>query len=194
MATQLKQRKVRVSRAEIEKAREQILKGQTQTKKRHTAEEAVVSWGRDFWRGGIYCDSYGVAWGIDETLNTVRLGKTADVLEATRDIDRDNPGAVIKAVKDYQSVKDQACQSAMETKQVYMCHLDESIQVHGNGSAANHNRAILETDPQFLRLFDTLINHGYGVLTIQNKLKQNGYDIPYRTIGRWVKRRQPCLI
>ena len=46
--------------------------------------------------------------------------------------------------------------------------------------------ATFRKDPQFLASLDTLISKGYGVQTIQKKLKAKGYDVPYRTLGRWI--------
>jgi len=58
---------------------------------------------------------------------------------------------------------------------------------HGAGNC------LLRQSSQFLGLLDSLIAKGYGTPTIQSKLKEKGYDIAYRTLGRWIaqqKRRE----
>lgn len=184
MAT-TKQRRIRINRAEIQKAKQQILDNQSRTKKRQTPEHKreIRSWGADCWRGGIYCDPYGTAWGVDKSLKTVRLGRTDNILEATRDIDRDNPQEIIQATNHHR-----------DAEHFHECHsdVDMALPIIGHGDIPIV--ATFKTDPHFVGLLERLISQEKGLRTIRSELKTNGYDIPLRTLGRWVKQRQPCLI
>jgi hypothetical protein len=56
------------------------------------------------------------------------------------------------------------------------------------GQAAKPHRITFKNNPQFLRLLDSLIRKGRGVPTIQSELRANGYDVPYATLGRWIRK------
>lgn len=56
------------------------------------------------------------------------------------------------------------------------------------GRKRKSHRINLKKDPLFLASLDDLISKGYGIPTIQKELRAKGYDIPYATLGRWVKK------
>jgi len=92
MVTKTKTRRNRVSKAEIIKAREQLLKS-APVKQTIEKMNTQPKWGKDFWLSDrfpdnygddIYFDSYGIAWGIDTDKQNKCVGKTEDVLTIIR--------------------------------------------------------------------------------------------------------------
>ena len=173
-------KRVRITRRDIEKARQELaqVKEPVLTKPKVTGEKP--KWGKGFWFGLVYCDSYGHAW-IDN-FEPVYLGKTDEVIPYLRSkrIDGENVDIVLQAVKEFRT-----------EKKSQSCHL-----ATGNDATSmitpesNPNRATFKDNPRFLRLLDELISKGYGTPTIQKELREKGYDVPYRTLGRWVNKRK----
>ena len=44
------------------------------------------------------------------------------------------------------------------------------------------------TQKPILMLLDTMIRGGLGVDAMQVELKKHGYNVPYRTLGRWINK------
>ena len=158
--------RVRITRAEIEKARQELLE---QAEAEPTAKGKPTStepkYAKDFWRDGVYFDSYGSAWGLDENLNSICLGKTKEVLK------RENPFSREKV--------NHSCHSKLKNGR-------PSI----SGAGAKSVVATFRKDPRFLRLLEQLISKDLGIRAIRSELKVKGYEIPLRTLARWIKQQK----
>jgi len=159
-------KRIRLTRAEIQKAREELLQ---QSKARPAAKRKSISterkYPKDLWRDGIYCDSYGWSWGLDVKLNTICLGKTEQVLKRESSF----PGE--KA--------NHSCHSKLK---------NDAPSISSGG--AKSIVATYRKEPRFLKLLEHLISKGYGIRTIRSELKAKGYEIPLRTLGRWIKQQR----
>jgi len=162
----LKKQRIRLSKAEIDKAREELLE---QGKEKATAKQKPTStepkYAKDFWHDGVYCDSYGCCWGLDENLSTICLGKTEQVVKREISFPGDN--------------ETHSCHSKLK---------NDRPSISGGG--AKSIVATFRKDPRFLRLLDDLISNGFGIRAIHSELKTKGYQIPLRTVGRWIKQRE----
>jgi len=175
----IKKKRVRITRQDIEKARQELTQVKESPPVSPKAKEKP-KWAKDSWFGLVYCDSYGHAW-IDE-FEPVYLGKTDEIIPylKSRGIDGENVAIVLIAVKEFRTEKkSQSCHLATK---------DDATPVKTNG--ANPNRATFKDNPRFLASLDSLIVKGYGTPTIQKELREKGYDVPYRTLGRWVNKRK----
>ena len=74
---QTKRKRIRITRNEIAKARESL--GQEQRPRRKESPPSKRPKG--FWQDGTYCDGFGWAWGLDENLDSVCLGRTEQVIK-----------------------------------------------------------------------------------------------------------------
>jgi len=161
----VKKQRIRLSKAEIDKAREELLE---QGKEKATAKQKPTStepkYAKDFWHDGVYCDSYGCCWGLDENLHTICLGKTKEVLKRENSFPSDN--------------ENHSCHSKLKNNR-------PSISSGG----AKFVVATFKKDPRFLTIFEGLISKGLGIRATRSELKAKGYDIPLRTLGRWIKQR-----
>ena len=159
-------KRIRLTRAEIERAKQQLL---AQSEEKTTAKQKPTTtepkYPKDFWRDGVYCDSYGWAWGLDENLNTICLGKTEQVLKRESSFTRDN--------------ENHSCHSELRNDR-------PSISSGGAKSIV----ATFRKDPHFLKILRQLIAKGLGIRAIQSGLKVKGYEIPLRTLARWIKQRK----
>jgi hypothetical protein len=166
--------RTRVTRRDIERAREAILANGRVAKKAKAPKIARKSVSR--WYGLIFVDSYGGAW-----INDVFLGKVKEVLPVLRQhsIDLENSLAVLQAIKQFRSeIKSQSCHSNTKND-------DTPIMI----GSANFHRATFRNDPRFLASCEELISRGLGPPTIKKELKSQGYDVPYRTLARWIQQR-----
>jgi len=174
----IKKKRVRITQKEIEGARQELAQAKESPPTRPKAEREISKWGKDFWFGLVYCDSYGHAW-IDN-FKSVYLGKTEEVIPylKKRGIDGGNVGMVLQAAKEFQSEK--------ESQSYHLAMKDDVIPI--SIPSAKPNRITFKDDPPFLASLDELIAKGYGIPTIQKELKAKGYDVAYATLGRWVKK------
>lgn len=157
-----KHTRVRITRREIEKAREQLLQEESSKAKSISRERKYA---KDAWRDGIYFDSYGWAWGLNENLRTICLGRTKDVLKRRSSFASENES--------------------------YSCHSKLKTDAAGISSGgAKFVVATFKKDPRFLRLLEHLISKGYGIRAIRSELKAKGCEIPLRTLGRWIKQQR----
>lgn len=155
-------KRIRLTKAEIEKARQVLLREESSKSKSIPRER---KYGKDFWRDGVYFDSYDWCWGLDENLNSVCLGRTKDVL---------------KRESSFPSEKENhSCHSKLK---------NDAPSISGGG--AKSIVATYRKDPRFLKLLEHLISKGYGIRAVRSELKAKGYEIPLRTLGRWIKQQQ----
>ena len=179
--------RVRVTKVDIAKAREELL---SQPKVKRT-KETQSQYIRDKWLGVIYCDSYGLSWVADKSLKTVCVGRTDELLKAVQQnkIDVKNTIELFIFLKQFQTEKKNP-KPALEISGFDMCHSASSPAEDGITAVEKSICATFITDPKFLKLIDNLISEDFGILTIQSRLKRKGYEVPYRTLGRWVKGRK----
>jgi len=154
-------------------------------KKAKAAERRKKEAEKKDWYGLVYCDKYGWCW-IEDLEDgegkPVCLGRTEEFIPYLRErgIDGENVVSVLIASQEFLSErKSQSCHSAMEN--------DTTSIITPRPES---NRATFRKDPRFLSLLDGLIAKGYGLPTIQKELKAKGYDVAYRTLGRWVNKRK----
>ncbi len=136
------------------------------------------------WYGLVYCDSNGWASIVGNKLEAVWLGKSAELIPyfKGRHIDGENIDEVLIASAEFRSER--------KSQSYHLAMRNDAILVITPPSKSN--RIIFKKDPHFLRLLEHLISKGYGVPTIQTKLKAKGYSVPYATLGRWIKERGRC--
>ena len=159
-------KRIRLTKAEIERAKQQLLaqsEEKTTAKQKPTATEPKYP--KDFWRDGVYCDSYGWAWGLDENLSTICVGRTKDILKRESSFTRDN--------------ENHSCHSKLKNGRPSISSGDRRFVV-----------ATFRKDPRFLGLLEHLVSKGLGIRSTRAELKGKGYDIPLRTLGRWIKQRE----
>ena len=159
-------KRIRLTRAEIERAKQQLLaqaEEKTTTKQKPTATEPKYP--KDFWRDGVYCDSYGWAWGLDENLSTICVGRTRDILKRESSFTRDN--------------ENHSCHSKLKNNRPGISSGDRRFVV-----------ANLKNNPRFLKILRQFLAEGLGIRAIQSRLKVKGYEIPLRTLARWIKKQR----
>ena len=159
-------KRIRLSKSEIERQR-QLLLEQSKDKasigpKRIPVE---IRYARDFWRDGVYHDSYGWAWGLGERLNSICLGRTEDILKA----EKSKPG----------ENSSHSCHSKLEKNR-------PSI----SSGAGKSIVATFKKDPHFLRLLEHLLSQDKGIRATRSELKSKGYEVPLRTLARWIEQRK----
>lgn len=93
MVTKTKARRTRVSKADIAKAREQILIKPVLVKQTIEKTDTQPKRKKDFWLSTLYPDNYGddiyfsgdgLAWGTDANLESLCVGETENVLAIIR--------------------------------------------------------------------------------------------------------------
>jgi len=171
--------RVRITKAEIEKAKEKLLAGQKTTKK----QKSVRTY-KDFWYGLVYCDHQGLAVIATQDDNACILGKTEEVIKVLKEkkADKEDTMSILRAIREFE-----------EEKRSQSYHLATENSATGTiPLVQKSNRITFKNSPLFLRLLDSLIAKGMGIPTIQRELKAKGYDVPYATLGRWInKRKEP---
>jgi len=188
MPVAVKPKRIRVTRKDIETARYELLKQPKPVKPK--IEQEAPRYKKDFWYGWVYCDSNGWASIVGEqssegVLQGVWLGKTGEFIPylKSRRIDGENVDMVLQAAKEFWS-----------EKKSYSCHLAmESYTTPISIPPAKPIVATFKKDPYFLRLLERLISQGLGIRAISSELKSQGYEIPLRTLGRWVKERRGTI-
>ena len=179
-----KTKRTRVTRDDIAKAREELL-NQTATATdavESPVEERIPS-GR--WHGLVYCEPYSGAWIAtfkDGEAVNVYLGEEKEVLRILRasDVNLDDPLAVLNTINQFRREKETAS---------YHLRSENDGGAISIPSAKPH-RIIFKNAPSFLALLDALIAEGAGVPTIRKRLREKGYNVPYATLGRWIKKRK----
>jgi len=186
MVTQVsKTKRIRITRKEKEQAKQSIKKEREKAAKSKPIPSEPKKYGKETWHGGIYCDSYGKCCGLDSNLGTIPLGKIEDVLAAIegKDIDTHDGEAVLAAIREFRSGKDfHSCHSKLKNRR-------PRISPRGKKSIV----ATLKKDPDFVRLLEHLISQNLGIRAIHSELKARRYEIPMRTLGRWVRQRRDTI-
>jgi len=180
MAVATRRKRIRVTRKDIEAAREGLA---SQPKPaRRQAEREGPKYRKDSWYGLVCCDAYGHSWIndlVDGEAKSVYLGKTEEFIPylKDRDIDGENVLRVLNALQQFRSEMDShSCHLATKTD-------DTLVSTRGqNPIVAN-----LKDNPQFLRLLERLVAQDKGIRVIHSELADSGYSVPLRTVGRWVK-------
>ena len=132
------------------------------------------------WYGLVYCGDNGWTSIIGDNCQGVWLGKTNEIIPylKSKHIDGEKVDSVLMAVEEFWSArKSQSCHLATEVDAPYVFPLNKQS-----------NRATLLDNDTFRKLLEESIKEGYGIPTMQNRLKEAGYEVPYRTLGRWVKK------
>lgn len=83
---QTKRKRIRITRSEIQKAKESL--GQEKQPRHKEASRPQMPKG--FWQDGMYCDPHGWAWGLDEDLDSVCLGRIAELIKGGNPFPSDN--------------------------------------------------------------------------------------------------------
>lgn len=159
--TKTKHRRIRITRNEIAKARESLAQEQEPRRKEALCSKTP----KGFWQDGIYCDPFGWAWGLAENLDSVCLGRTEGVLKGEDSFQRG---------KDSDSGHSKLKNASTST----------------SGRPRKFIVASFKNSPHFLRLLVHLINSGLGIRVIHSELRAKGYEIPLRTLGRWIQRQK----
>lgn len=188
MPAAVKQRRTRVTKKDIETARRELLKQPKPI--RPKVEQEAPRYKKDFWYGLVYCDSNGWASIVGKTspegaFEGVWLGKTDEIIPylKSKRVDGENVDMVLQAAKEFWSEK---------KSQSYHLATNNNTPSRVRQKKGSH-RINLKKDPLFLASLDELISKGYGIPTIKKELKAKGYDIPYATLGRWVKERRDII-
>ncbi len=181
MTTATRQRRTRITREDIEAARQQLAKPQRQSAPK--TEERQPRPKKDTWYGLVHCDSYGHCWiadFIDGEAKSIYLGKTDEFIPylKSKRIDGENVLRVLQANRELRSEKEShSCHLATENERGYITDHPHKPVV-----------ATFRDDPRFLTLLEGLISQGKGIRVIHSELKSKGYEVPERTLGRWIKR------
>lgn len=178
--TKPKTRRTRITKQDIARAREYLLKPPEKKPLEDTEPTPKAASGR--WKGSIYCTPEGWAWITDLRLELVCLGRADEVLAIlkNRKVDPEDVAEVLQAVEEYRGQK--------KTQSYHSATKNSAGGMNGHG--AKLHRITFKENPQFLRLLDGLIQKGYGLPTMQRALRAKGYDVPYATLGRWAKKRK----
>lgn len=156
-------------------------------------EAAKAPPGKKDWYGLVYCDSNGYASIIGKNCQGIWLGRTDEIIPylRKRHITGERVDTVLGAVEDFRAEKQaEILQGDFEGPRVSKSHSGHSatkkqqpyITDQGNNSVV----ATFRHDPQFLSLLKSLVVRDIGVRVIHSELLAKGYDIPQRTVTRWV--------
>lgn len=150
------------------------------------------------WHGLVYCDSNGYCSISGKDLEGVWLGRTDEIIPylKSRGISGDNVDSVLLAVEEFRAEKKEGILhkdfGGPTVSKTQSCHLaTKKLQRHISIPPPQANRATflrnsLKNDTKLLKLLESLVNRDIGIPTIHRELNEQGYAIPYRTVGRWV--------
>jgi hypothetical protein len=172
------------------------------------------------WYGLVYCDPNGWASIVGDNLEGIWLGRTDEIIPylRSRRINGQNIDMVLQAVSQLHSKRrlttcrrrnycgidgcvplpaenvdgpSKANKESPSEKKSHSCHLATE---NGKGHIIDHPaRSIVATfgkDPRFMKLLRRLISQDKGIRAIHSEFKNRGYEVPMRTLGRWVKKRR----
>jgi len=156
-------------------------------------EATKSSPGKKDWHGLVYCDSNGYASIIGKNGQGIWLGKTDEIIPylKKRHITGERVDTVLGAVEDFRAEKQaETLQGDFAGPRVSKSHSGHSatknqqpyITDQGNNSVV----ATFKHNPQFLGLLKALVARDIGVRVIHAELQAKGYNIPQRTVTRWV--------
>lgn len=176
-------KRTRITRQDIETARQQLAEQPMTIRPKPEDDEPKLK--KESWHGLVSCDSYGWCWiadFIDGEARSIRLGRTEEFIPFLKrhKIDGQNVLSVLHAHRLFApEKKSHSCHSATETHDTAICTgVPKSIV------------ATFKRDPRFLTLLESLASEDKGIRTIHSEITAEGYKVPMRTLGRWVKRRR----
>lgn len=171
--------------------------------KRQADQEKKAKEKKD-WYGLVYCDANGYASIIGPEGSGIWLGKSSEIIPylKSRGIDGENVNSVFQAAEELQAEqkedqknqeipakaknkkprlsKTQSCHSATKKPQRYI-----SIPPQKTHRATFLEKS-LKNNTKLLKLLESLVKRDIGIPTIHRELNEQGYAVPYRTVGRWV--------
>lgn len=167
-------------------------------KAKKEAEQAAPEKKKD-WHGFIYCDAYGWCWIADieksGEVKNICLGRTEEFIPylRRRGIDGTNVINVLIASQEFLTEKKNQVSPGkgdFGTPREKKSHSGHSNTKNGKSYISiPPEKSIVATfknNPQLLRLLEGLITQDIGVRTIHSQLRDKGYNIPQRTVTRWV--------
>lgn len=180
MKKQIKPKRIRVTKLDIAKAREELYSLAEKVDTVKVDSRPAQPTGK--WHGLIYCSPEGLAWIADTRLQNICLGKAEEIslILRKRKVDTENVLQVLQAIKEFRAEK---------KTQSYHLHSGNNGSGITTGLQKSY-RINFKKNPQFINLLDGLIKKGYGIPTIQRELKTKGYNVPYATLGRWIAKRK----
>lgn len=151
------------------------------------------------WYGLVFCDPGGYC-SIADLDGEIWLGKTDEVIPYLKKnrVDGENIGSVLLAVEDFRAEqKNQEFSAKAKSwgptvSKTQSCHLAlKKPQDHISIPPQKFHRATflrkcLKNDAKLLDILTTLVKRDIGTPTIHRELNEAGYNIPYRTLGRWI--------
>lgn len=161
-------------------------------------EAAKAPSGKKDWYDLVYCDSNGYASIIGKNGEGIWLGKTDEVIPylKKRHITGERVDTVLGAVEDFRAEKQAEVLKGdfggPRVGENQSCHLrTKNPQPYISIPPPNTNRATfsgitLKNDAKLRGIFKNLVNQDIGTPTIHRELAKQGYNLPYRTVGRWV--------
>jgi hypothetical protein len=153
----------------------------SQVKHRRVRKPSAIPKEKPHYLGVCFFDDYGYAWLYIDG-DTRCIGREIDVREACKKYNTD--------VENPSDIKNAMIRRARESKN-HICHLRskntlcEDLPIQENGKYEN---GYLE------ELLDGLIRQGLGIWAIHSKIKDKGYRIPMRTLGRRVRERRQLVL
>lgn len=154
------------------------------------------------WYGLVYCEGEyaSIIDFIDGSAEAIYLGKTDEIIPylKSREISGENINSVLLAAEDFRAEqknqekitktknltprvsKTQSCHSATKKTQRYISVPPPKL------NRATFLKNSLKNDAKLLKILESLVQRDIGIPTIHRELNEQGYAIPYRTVGRWV--------
>lgn len=163
------------------------------------------------WYGLVYCDGEyaSIIDFIDGSAEAICLGKTDEIIPylKSQGIGGDNINSVLLAAEDFRAEqknqektakaknstprvsKTQSCHSATKKPQRYISiPPPKSHRATSEDNPPNlaSQHPFFKKDQKLFNLLKSLTDRDIGTPTIHRELNEQGYAIPYRTVGRWV--------
>lgn len=172
------------------------------------AEQEAKERQKKGWYGLVYCEGeYASIAGFDG--QGIWLGRTDEIIPylKSKGINGENINSVIQTVEDLWEEqknqekptkakrgeptvsKTQSCHSATKNPQPYISIPPQkshraTFEDNARNLASQH--PFFKKDPRLLALLESLVKRDIGIPTIHREINEQGYAIPYRTVGRWV--------
>lgn len=161
------------------------------------------------WYGLVYCDANGDASIADFNDGGIWLGKTTEIIPylKSRRVDGNNVNSVLQAVEDFREEqknqefptkakkerpsvsKSRSCHLATKNPQPYISippPKSHRATFEDNAQNLALQHPFFKKDAKLFALLESLCARDIGTPTIHRELNEAGYNIPYRTVGRWV--------
>lgn len=147
--------------------------------------------GKRDWYGLVFCVN-GYASIIGDNCEGIWLGKEDEIIPylKSKGINGEDVGLVLMAVEEFRKANE-------NPPRVSKSHSSHLATENGTPCVFTpKSQSVVATfrkDPQFLSLLEYLISQGMGIRAIHSELKTKGYQVPMRTLGRWVKNRRDTI-